>query len=154
MRTNLDFTPFFRSSIGFDRMFSLLDEANRLVAEGGPSYDIARLGEDGYRIDLAVPGFEMSALTITQQGNELRITGKAPAAGKNVELLHGGLARRDFVQKFELDDHVDVTGAELQNGILSISLKRQLPDALKPRTIPIDTTSTGSPRQIESRKAA
>ena len=151
MRTNLDFTPFIRSSVGFDRIFSLLDEATRFSANGnGPSYDIVRAGEDGYRIVLAVPGYEMADLSITQEGNLLTVSGKVPEAERS-EHLHTGLRLGNFNQRFELADYVDVTDAQLKNGLLTIALKRELPEAMKPRTI-----SIGKPadKQIENRKAA
>jgi len=151
MRTNLDFTPFIRSSVGFDRIFSLLDEATRFSANGnGPSYDIVRSGEDGYRIVLAVPGYEMADLSITQEGNLLTVSGKVPET-ETSEHLHMGLRLGNFSQRFELADYVDVTDAALKNGLLTIALKRELPEAMKPRTI-----SIGKPadKQIENRKAA
>ena len=151
MRTNLDFTPFTRSSIGFDRIFSLLDEATRFSANGnGPAYDIVRVSEDGYQIVLAVPGYEMADVSITQEGNLLSVTGKG-AKAQQAEHLHLGLRRGNFCQRFELADHIDVTGAELKNGLLTIALKQELPEAMKPHTIPIGKPAD---KQIESRKAA
>jgi molecular chaperone IbpA len=151
MRTNLDFTPFIRSSIGFDRIFSLLDEATRFSANGnGPAYDIVKAGSDGYRIVLAVPGYEMTNLSVTQEGNILTVTGKLPET-EATEHLHLGLRLGNFSQRFELADHVDVTGAELKNGLLTIALRQELPEALKPHTIPIGKPAD---KQIESRKAA
>jgi molecular chaperone IbpA len=150
MRTNLDFTPFFRSSVGFDRLFSLLDQASGAHANiNGPAYEIARTAEDAYRIALAVPGYELDDLKITQQGNVLLINGKSGAAPQD-DTLYSGLRRGDFAQRFELADHVDVTGAELKNGILTIELKEATPEAMKPRQIPIGTR----PGLIENRKAA
>lgn len=151
MRTNLDFTPFIRSSIGFDRIFSLLDEAARFSANGnGPAYDIVRAGEDGYRIVLAVPGYEMANLSITQEGNLLTVSGKVPET-ETPQHLHMGLRLGNFSQRFELADYVDVTGAELKNGLLTIALKQDLPETMKPHTIPIGKPAD---KQIESRKAA
>jgi molecular chaperone IbpA len=151
MRTNLDFTPFIRSSIGFDRIFSLLDEATRFSANGnGPAYDIVRVSGDGYQIVLAVPGYEMADLSIIHEGNLLSITGKG-AKVQQAEHLHLGLRRGNFCQRFELADHIDVTGAELKNGLLTIALKQELPEAMKPHTIPIGKPAD---KQIESRKAA
>ena len=151
MRTNLDFSPFIRSSIGFDRVFSLLDEATRFSANGnGPAYDIVRAGEDGYRIVLAVPGYEMADLSITQEGNLLTVSGKVPET-ETAEHLHMGLRLGNFSQRFELADYVDVTGAGLKNGLLTIDLKQELPEAMKPRTIPIGKPAE---KQIENRKAA
>jgi molecular chaperone IbpA len=151
MRTNLDFTPFIRSSVGFDRIFSLLDEATRFSANGnGPAYDIVRAGEDGYRIVLAVPGYELADLSITQEGNLLTVSGKVPET-ETPEHLHMGLRLGNFSQRFELADYVDVTNAELKNGLLTIALKQELPEAMKPHTIPIGKPAD---KQIESRKAA
>jgi len=151
MRTNLDFSPFIRSSIGFDRIFSLLDEATRFSANGnGPAYDIVRAGDDGYRIVLAVPGYEMTNLSITQEGNLLTVSGKLPET-ETPEHLHMGLRLGHFSQRFELADYVDVTNAELKNGLLTIALKQELPEAMKPHTIPIGKPAD---KQIESRKAA
>jgi len=151
MRTNLDFSPFIRSSIGFDRIFSLLDEATRFSANGnGPAYDIVRAGDDGYRIVLAVPGYEMTNLSITQEGNLLTVSGKLPET-ETPEHLHMGLRLGNFSQRFELADYVDVTGAGLKNGLLTIDLKQELPEAMKPRTIPIGKPAE---KQIENRKAA
>src|SRR3569833_1741451 len=151
MRTNLDFTPFIRSSIGFDRIFSLLDEATRFSANGnGPAYDIVRSGEDGYRIVLAVPGFVLAFLLFTQEGNLLTVSGKVPQTDAG-EHLHMGLRLGNFTQRFELADHVDVTDAELKNGLLTLALKQELPETMKPRTIPIGKLND---KQIESRKAA
>jgi len=151
MRTNLDFSPFIRSSIGFDRIFSLLDEATRFSANGnGPAYDIVRAGDDGYRIVLAVPGYEMTNLSITQEGNLLTVSGKLPET-ETPEHLHMGLRLGNFSQRFELADYVDVTNAELKNGLLTIALKQELPEAMKPHAIPIGKPAD---KQIESRKAA
>ena len=151
MRTNLDFSPFIRSSIGFDRIFSLLDEATRFSANGnGPAYDIVRAGDDGYRIVLAVPGYEMTNLSITQEGNLLTVSGKLPET-ETPEHLHMGLRLGNFSQRFELADYVDVTNAELKNGLLTIALKQELPEAMKPHTIPIGKPAD---KQIESRQAA
>jgi molecular chaperone IbpA len=151
MRTNLDFSPFIRSSIGFDRIFSLLDEATRFSANGnGPAYDIVRAGDDGYRIVLAVPGYEMTNLSITQEGNLLTVSGKLPET-ETPEHLHMGLRLGNFSQRFELADYVDGTNAELKNGLLTIALKQELPEAMKPHTIPIGKPAD---KQIESRKAA
>jgi molecular chaperone IbpA len=156
MRTSLDFTPFYRSSIGFDRMFNLLENASRVsTVSGSPAYDIVRAGEDAYRIVLAVPGFSMNDLEISQEPNLLLITGKA---GERSEegYLHRGIDNRGFTQRFELADYVEVVGAHLADGLLTIELKRELPDAMKPRRIQIAGPVAQEQRQIESeaRKAA
>src|SRR5690349_918258 len=108
MRTNLDFTPYSRSSVGFDRMFSLLEEASRMATANGVTYDIARLGEDGYSITLAVPGFSRDNLEITQEGNVLVVTGNVGQASTRGDVLHEGIRTRSFTQRFELADFVNV----------------------------------------------
>ena len=137
MRTTLDFTPFYRSSIGFDRLFDLLQDASRLgPAEGWPPYNIERAGEDSYRIAIAVPGFARDDLQISQQPNLLVVSGSRPAEDK-AEYLHRGIDNRGFSRSFELADYVDVSAANLENGLLTIELRRELPEAMKPRRIDI-----------------
>jgi molecular chaperone IbpA len=154
MRTTLDFTPFYRSSVGFDRMFSLLENASRLGTSAGlPAYNIVRSGDDTYRIVLAVPGFTMDGLEVSQQPNLLLVSGNAAEDGQE-EYLHRGIETRSFTHRFELADYVEVASANLANGLLTIELKREVPEAMRPRRIEI---GTGQPpqgqRQIE-RKAA
>jgi len=157
MRTSFDLTPFYRSSVGFDRLFSLLDEASRLTSTSaaGPAYNIERLGTDTYRITLAVPGFEMDELEIVQQPNLLIVSGKAGTNDKG-EYLHRAIEHQRFTQRFELADFVDVTGAALRNGLLTIELKRNLPDTMKPRRIEIASASAPAQdeqKQIEAKAA-
>jgi molecular chaperone IbpA len=154
MRTNLDFTPFYRSSIGFDRLFNLLEEADRLGStSSGPAHDIARNGDDAYAITIAVPGFAMNDLDITQQPNLLIVTGKAD--DKQGDYLHRGIDRRSFALRFELADYVEVVGASLSDGLLRIEMQRRLPEAMKPRRIDIGRAGATAPqKQIESPKAA
>jgi molecular chaperone IbpA len=149
MRTNLDFAPFYRFGVGFDRMFDLLENAQRLNGTTTwPSYDIARSGDDAYRISMAVPGFRMNDLEITQQPNLLVVTGKASADDKT-DYLHRGIDNRSFTRRFELADYVEVSGANLADGILTVELKRELPEAMKPRKIEIGTaTSPDQQKQI------
>jgi molecular chaperone IbpA len=156
MRTSLDFTPFYRSSIGFDRMFNLLENASRLgTVSGPPAYDIVRAGDDTYRIVVAVPGFTMNDLEISQEPNLLLITGKAGDRPEQ-DYLHRGIDSRSFTQRFELADYVEVAGAYLADGLLTIELKRELPEAMKPRRIQIAGPVAQEQKQIESetRKAA
>jgi molecular chaperone IbpA len=152
MRTNLDFTPFYRSSVGFDRVFNLLENASRI---GGPAnlppYDIVRLGEDSYRVAIAVPGFALDRLEITQQPNLLLITGNADEETET-EHLHRGIERRSFIHRFELADYVEVLGAKLSDGILTVDLKREVPEAMKPRKISINAPAERQ-AQIENRAA-
>ena len=153
MRTNLDFSPFFRSTIGFDRLFDLLEDTSRLAtAASWPTYDIVKTGEDDYRITLAVPGFSMQDIEITQRPNLLVVTGnKAAPEG---EVMYRGIPAGNFNHRFELADYVDVVGATLSDGLLTIELKRELPESMKPRTIPIGSASGQPQKQIESQKAA
>ena len=157
MRTTFDFTPLFRSSIGFDRMLNALEAASRVESiDNWPPYDIAKLGEDDYRITMAVAGFGESDLTITQEQNMLLVSGQK--AGEDAgEYLHRGIAGRAFQRRFELADHVKVGGASLTNGLLTIDLKREIPEEMKPRRIEI-TADKALPkvetRQIEAEKLA
>ncbi|WP_274627577.1 Hsp20 family protein [Arvimicrobium flavum] len=155
MRTSMDFSPFYRSSIGFDRIFDLLEKAS--VPQNGdnwPPYDIAKLGEDSYRIVIAVAGFSDDELTITQEANMLVINGEKVETGA-VQYLHHGLALRPFARRFELADHVSVIGAKLANGLLVIDLKKEIPEEMKPRQIAIKAEMGKKPaNRIESEVAA
>jgi molecular chaperone IbpA len=154
MRTALDFSPFYRSSIGFDRVFNLLENANRLQSvESWPPYDIVRLDENSYRIVMAVAGFAESDLEITYEPNLLIITGEHKEADES-QYLHRGLAARPFVRRFELADHVKVVGAALTNGLLAIELMREVPEAMKPRRIQISSAEPTQVKQVESEKIA
>ena len=157
MRTTFDFTPLFRSRIGFDRMLSALEAARRVESiDNWPPYDIAKLGEDDYRITMAVAGFGESDLTITQEQNMLLVSGQK--AGEDAgEYLHRGIAGRAFQRRFELADHVKVGGASLTNGLLTIDLKREIPEEMKPRRIEIaagEALPKVTTRQIEAEKQA
>lgn len=141
--STIDFAPLFRSTVGFDRLFDLLDNAVRYVpADGFPPYDIARTGEDSYRISLAVAGFGPDDLTVSVQPNRLVVSGRPQDAGDGVQHLHRGLAVRAFERRFDLADYVQVTRAHLDNGLLTIELVRELPEAMKPRTIEIGSAPT------------
>jgi molecular chaperone IbpA len=157
MATSYDYAPLYRSSVGFDRIFNLLENAQRARSTNDwPPYDIVKSDDDTYRISIAVAGFAQDDLDITFQSNLLTVTGKkqeAPSDG----YLHRGIAGRPFEHRFELADHVRVNGAELNNGLLSIELVREIPEALKPRKISIQRTPTltsTAPAQIEGQKAA
>ena len=155
MRTNLDFSPFYRSSIGFDRIFNMLENASAPQnADNWPPYDIAKLGEDAYRIVLAVAGFSEDELTITHQPNMLVIEG-AKTETREVQYLHHGLALRSFARQFELADHVTIVGAALENGLLTIDLRKEIPEDMKPRRIPIvvETGRKAAAQRIESAAA-
>lgn len=142
MRT-YDFSPLYRSAVGFDRMARLLEAAQRNGQESGwPPYNIESTGESTYRIEIAVAGFKADELSIEARENQLTVTGRKAAndAGDSAErtFLHRGLAERDFERRFQLADYVVVKGADLANGLLTIDLARELPEALKPRQIDIN----------------
>jgi len=149
--TTIDLTPLYRSSIGFDRIGSLLDAALRgdSTGNGYPPYNIELTGEDRYAITLAVAGFDRSEIEIQVENGVLKISGRKQLSGENRKFLHQGIATRSFERKFNLADHVQVVGAELVNGLLNIELVRELPEAMKPRTIPI----AGASATIEHERA-
>ena len=153
MRNDLDFAPLYRSSVGFDRVFNLLNNAQRLQAiDTWPPYDIVKTGDDDYRIEMAVAGFGDSDLDIIQERNVLVIKGQK-AEAKDGEYLHRGIAGRSFERRFELADHVKVEEASLVNGLLSIALKREIPEAMKPRKIAIGAgAEQAAPLQIEAER--
>lgn len=139
MRT-FDLTPFYRSTIGFDRLFSLLDQATD-SAPGYPPYNIERTGENAYRISVAVSGFAEGELSIVAKENTLTIKGEKTAnenAKDQSEVLYRGIAARAFERVFQLADHVLVKNASLENGLLHVDLVREIPEAKKPRSIPIN----------------
>ena len=145
MRT-YDFSPLYRSAVGFDRLANLLESAARTSQEGGyPPYNIETTGENAYRIEIAVAGFSPDELNIEVKENLLTVSGRKTVnddAATQRTYLHRGLAERDFERRFQLADYVIVTDANLSNGLLSIALKRELPEALKPRRVEI---GAGSP---------
>jgi molecular chaperone IbpA len=151
-----DFTPLFRSTIGFDRLARLVDTANRVdsTAQSYPPYDIETTGEDAYRLTMAVAGFAQGELDITVHENTLIVTGRAQNDTENGRYLHHGIARRAFERRFSLADHLKVTGANLDNGLLYVDLVREIPEAMKPRTVKIGTVEAQSQPQVTERKAA
>lgn len=143
MRT-FDLTPLFRTSVGFDRMSRQLNSAMQLesTTKGYPPYNIAKTGETHYRITLAVAGFAESDLHLETHEGRLKVTGETAVDDDTVEYLHRGIAGRRFERTFQLADHIHVNGASLENGLLHIELERVVPDALKPRSIAINTANT------------
>ncbi|WP_086932441.1 Hsp20 family protein [Agarilytica rhodophyticola] len=141
-----DFSPLYRSAIGFDRIASLLDNISR--TEQGqtsyPPYNIELIGEDEYRITMAVAGFTESELNIEIKQNNLTVTGKKESANRNQQFLHQGIAARNFERRFQLADYVRVENASMENGLLHIDLVREIPEAMKPRTIAINSTDKKS----------
>jgi molecular chaperone IbpA len=140
MRT-FDYSPFYRATVGFDRVFDLLDSvASQSGANGYPPYNIEKAGNDAYRIVMAVAGFGEAELNVTQKENELLVIGKAAENGNGQndrQYLYRGIAGRNFERRFQLADHVKVVGAKLANGLLTIELQREIPEEKKPRAIPV-----------------
>jgi molecular chaperone IbpA len=153
MRT-MDLSPLYRSFVGFDRLADLLDSASTEAATGYPPYNIERTGENTYRIEIAVAGFRPEDLNIEVKENLLTVQGRKPANEETRRFLHRGLAERNFERRFQLADYVVVSDARLDAGLLQISLKRELPEALKPRTIAIATGPVEAPQAIEQQAAA
>ena len=153
MRT-FDFSPLYRSAVGFDRMTSLLDAAQKsAAADSYPPYNIEKTGEDAYRITLAVAGFGAADLDMEVRDSQLVVVGKGDSESDDTQYLHRGIARRAFERRFQLADHVEVTGATLKNGLLHVDLKRNIPEEMKPRKIAIATAAKPS-KQIEAKAAA
>jgi len=144
-----DFTPFYRSTVGFDRLFNRLDGLVGQEAKTYPPYNIEKIGEDAYRISIAVAGFAEGDLVLESKENGLVVKGaKAPLSEEKArEFLHRGIAERAFELRFQLAEYVEVSGAALENGLLHIELKRQLPESKKARTIAINGTA---PKTLES----
>jgi molecular chaperone IbpA len=143
MRT-IDFSPLYRSVVGFDRLADLLDAATSETTNGYPPYNIERTDENAYRIDIAVAGFKPDELALEVKENLLTVQGRKPANDESKRYLYRGLAERGFERRFQLADYVVVTDAQLADGLLSVSLRRELPEALKPRKIEISTPKAES----------
>jgi len=150
---NVDFQPLFRSAIGFDRLARLLDTARAAPEQTAyPPYNIEKTGEDTYVLTMAVAGFSAQDLEINAQDNTLLIAGRAPAETAERRYLHRGIAGRAFERRFVLADHMQIAGAELANGLLHVSLRRVVPEALKPRRIEI--TAGPAPQGIDQARLA
>jgi len=145
-----DFTPFYRSTVGFDRLFNRLDGLVGQEAKTYPPYNIEKIGEDAYRISIAVAGFSEGDLVLESKENNLVVKGaKAPLSeDKAREFLHRGIAERAFDLRFQLAEYVEVSGASLENGLLHVELKRQLPESKKARTIAINGTAPKTLEQV------
>ncbi|MCC7345953.1 MAG: Hsp20 family protein [Variibacter sp.] len=153
MRT-FDFAPLYRSTVGFDRLFSMLDQVNGV--DGGqtyPPYNIERTGENSYRVTVAVAGFAEPELSIEVKENALTIRGEKQISKEQStsEVLYQGIAARAFERRFQLADYVQVKGAKLENGLLHVELEREIPEAKKPRQIPING---GTPKIVDAQRAA
>ena len=144
--TTFDFAPLFRTAIGFDRLARLVDTATSAPdASSYPPYNIEKTGEDTYRLTMAVAGFRPEELDLVVKDNTLVVSGKAANEGQKGEMLYRGIAGRAFERRFVLADHIVVEGADVQNGLLHVGLKRVVPEALKPRRIAI---GGGSPKAV------
>ena len=145
---HVDYTPLFRSTVGFDRLIQLLDAASGVDSETGyPPYNIERLDESKYRVAIAVAGFAEADLKIAVKENALSVRGEKKSAGVEQQFLHRGIGQRAFERRFQLADHVEVMSATLKDGMLEIDLVRNLPDRMKPRTIAI-----GNPALVDEPK--
>jgi len=139
MRTEFDFTPYRRSTVGFDRLFDLLESGTRgQGADDYPPFNLEKSGDDQYRITLAVAGFRREEIEIIAQQNLLVVSGRKGEESDTSSYLHRGIAARPFERRFQLADFVEVRGAEFENGLLRIDLKREIPEAMKPRRIDIE----------------
>jgi molecular chaperone IbpA len=162
MRSAFDFSPLYRSTVGFDRLFDMLDQSAQLEPmTNWPPYNIEKMGEDQYVITMAIAGFSPDEIELVQKESQLFVTGQKKGSEEGRQYLHRGIATRAFKQTFNLADHVKVTGANLENGLLTVELKREVPEALKPRRIEIKSDGgvksvgqNNQPTQIEHGKAA
>lgn len=151
---NYDLTPLYRTTVGFDRVFDLLDSLSGAEAGGYPPYNIERLDENDYRITIAVAGFAESDLDIELREQTLTVSGRRNDVEGARTYLHQGIAGRSFERRFQLAEHVKVEGARLVNGLLNIDLKREIPEAMKPRKIAINGESAGNVKIIKGERAA
>lgn len=151
MRSNFDFSPLYRSTVGFDRLFNLLDTMGQPEqAPSYPPYNIERTGENEYRISMAVAGFGEDELSIEAHANVLTVKGEKAddEADEGHEYLYRGIAKRAFERRFQLADHMEVRGAVLKNGLLHVELLRNIPEAMKPRRIAIEARGSDQPKTI------
>ncbi len=153
MRT-FDLAPLYRSSVGFDRVFDLLDTMGKAETGGYPPYNIERLDEDDYRITLAVAGFSEDELDVELHENTLTVTGSRGDADEGRTFLYQGIAGRSFQRRFQLAEHVKVAGASLVNGLLNIELQREIPESAKPRKISISGDKAGNVKILKDADAA
>jgi len=153
---HVDFAPLYRSSVGFDRLLTMLDShAQPDQSQSYPPYNIERTGDTTYRITMAVAGFDETEISIEAREHALTVTGEKADDAENgkSEFLYRGIAKRTFERRFQLAEHVEVSGASLKNGLLHIELKRELPEAMKPRKIQISADNSDGTKQIEANAA-
>ncbi|MBL4540769.1 MAG: Hsp20 family protein [Rhodobacteraceae bacterium] len=153
---SIDLTPLYRASVGFDQFADLLDRvfSQDMGQSGYPPFNIEKTDEDAYRISLAVAGFTADELSIELRDNALFVSARKAEDGRERTFLHRGIAERGFEKRFQLADHIKVTGATHENGMLHIDLQREIPEALKPRTIAIASAKASRPEMVEGDKAA
>ena len=151
MRT-YDFSPLWRSTIGFDRLFDLAEAAHRAGEDNYPPYNIERLGDDRYQISLAVAGFSPDEIAVTAEQNIVTIEGNKSEKAER-EFMYRGISTRSFKRQFNLADYVQVSNAAFDNGLLKIELIRQIPEAMKPRRIAINGAPAGNVQQLEGKAA-
>ncbi|PHS24571.1 MAG: heat-shock protein [Robiginitomaculum sp.] len=151
---SFDFTPLYRTLVGFDRVADMIDEAAKIdpASQGYPPYNIEQFAEDAYRIELAIAGFGEDDLNIEVREGVLIVSGSKASTEDERQFLHRGIAERAFERRFQLADYVIVQSAALENGLLRIDLKRELPEAMKPRTIKIDQVSNRGRKLVASKK--
>jgi molecular chaperone IbpA len=158
MRNSFDFTPFRRSTVGFDRLFDMIESARADISDTWPPFNLEKEGEEGYRITLAVAGFRPEEIEVVAQQNQLIVSGrKEEQDGEDDRFLHRGISGRAFERRFQLADFIQVRSADFDNGLLSIVLEREIPEAMKPRKIEIGSGSAQrqlSSPESERRKAA
>lgn len=152
----LDLSPLYRATVGFDNLSRVLDSVTRFddAQTSYPPYNIAKAGEDAYRVTLAVAGFSAEDLDIQVENNTLTVKGRTAPEGNDVTYLHRGIAGRAFERRFELADHIHVVGARMENGLLHVDLKREIPEALKPRRISINAPAQSKPTLVEGNTKA
>jgi molecular chaperone IbpA len=153
MRT-VDFAPLWRSTIGFDRFFDLVESAQGASEDNYPPYNIERLGDDRFQISLALAGFGPEDISITAEQNVLTVEGAKKIGNDEREMLYRGISNRPFKRQFSLADYVQVRGASFDNGLLKIELVREIPEAMKPRRIAINGQTSAPVQKIETSKAA
>lgn len=152
---NYDLSPLYRSTVGFDRVFDLLETVSNKVESGGyPPYNIERIDEDDYRITLAVAGFAQDEIDIELHENELKVIAKKEETENTPQYLHQGIAARSFERRFQIAEHVKVVGASLTNGLLNVDLKREIPEAKRPRKIAINGNEATNVKVLGSVDAA
>ncbi|PQA88754.1 Hsp20 family protein [Hyphococcus luteus] len=154
MRSSFDLTPLYRSTVGFDRVFDLLDSMGKAETGGYPPYNIERLDENDYRITLAVAGFSEDELDVELHENTLTVTGSHQEDDEDRTFLYQGIAGRSFQRRFQLAEHVKVAGASLVNGLLNVELRREIPESAKPRKISIAGEKAGNVKVLKDADAA